>query len=248
MKIKETHPNVQFFVPLRNKKWFLDCGIHSVTELDWWEERDIHLSSASSSRVDDDKAKKIVVPNGGTADQSETTTNRSSGSSSSDISARIGCLPCQHTSARGPFDRGKTLWASWSVESGGKKVWDTGYRAVPDLPKEVDDYGPEHDYPHCPAFKQIGDLRGPFDLGLIPIGAYDPRWIMSPMHANPFDSVNIFLDTKCHRALGIHWGTWVLTEEDVLEPPRLLRKALKQKNLPEKDVFDVCDIGDSRVF
>ena len=53
---------------------------------------------------------------------------------------------------------------------------DTGYRAVPDLPKEIDDYGPEHQYPHCPVFKQIGDLRGPFDLGLIPIGAYDPRW------------------------------------------------------------------------
>ena len=47
---------------------------------------------------------------------------------------------------------------------------------MPDLAKDVDDYGPEHDYPHCPAFKQIGDLRGPFDLGLIPIGAYDPRW------------------------------------------------------------------------
>lgn len=96
-----------------------------------------------------------------------------------DIEVKISCLPCQHTSARTPFDRGKTLWASWSVESGGKKVWfggDTGYRSVPELAKMVDDYGPGHDYPHCPAFKQIGDLRGPFHLGLIPIGAYDPRW------------------------------------------------------------------------
>lgn len=69
---------------------------------------------------------------------------------------------------------------------------------------------------------------------------------MSPMHANPFDSVNIFIDTKCKRALGIHWGTWVLTEEDVLEPPKLLKEALKWKNLPETGVFDVCDIGESR--
>lgn len=66
-----------------------------------------------------------------------------------------------------------------------------------------------------PAFAEIGELRGPFDLGLIPIGAYDPRWIMSPMHANPYDSVNIFQDTKCKRALGMHWGTWVLTTEEV---------------------------------
>ena len=64
---------------------------------------------------------------------------------------------------------------------------DTGYRAVPELPKGVDEYGPDQHYPHCPAFKDIGYLRVPFDLGLIPIGAYDPRWIMSPMHANPFD-------------------------------------------------------------
>jgi len=66
------------------------------------------------------------------------------------------------------------------------------------------------------------------------------------MHANPFDSVNIFVDTKCKRALGIHWGTWVLTEEDVLEPPKLLREALRWKNIPETGVFDVCDIGESR--
>lgn len=66
--------------------------------------------------------------------------------------------------------------------------------------------------PYCPAFKQIGEHRGPFDLGLIPIGAYTPRFIMSPMHANPTDSVHIFLDTRCDKALGMHHGTWVLTE------------------------------------
>jgi L-ascorbate metabolism protein UlaG (beta-lactamase superfamily) len=68
------------------------------------------------------------------------------------------------------------------------------------------------------------------------------------MHANPFDSVNIFADTKCKHALGIHWGTWVLTEEDVLEPPKLLKEALKKKGIPETGVFDICDIGESREF
>lgn len=71
---------------------------------------------------------------------------------------------------------------------------------------------------------------------------------MSPMHANPFDSVNIFVDTKCTKAMGIHWGTWVLTTEDILEPPMLLKKAMKQKGLPDTGVFDVCDIGESRDF
>ncbi len=71
---------------------------------------------------------------------------------------------------------------------------------------------------------------------------------MSPMHANPFDSVNIFKDTKCKRAMGIHWGTWVLTEEDVLEPPQLLKKALAKSGIAEEGVFDVCEIGESREF
>ena len=125
---------------------------------------------------------------------------------------------------------------------------DTGYRTVPKLPVGSDDYDPKLQYPHCPAFAQIGALRGPFDLGLIPIGAYEPRFIMSSMHANPFDSVNIFTDTKCRRALGMHWGTWVLTEEAVLEPPRILKAALKAKSIPETGVFDICDIGESREF
>ncbi|KAI9821404.1 MAG: hypothetical protein M1832_003411 [Thelocarpon impressellum] len=214
MALAKAHPGLHFFVPLGLKKWFQECGIEKATELDWWDQRDITLSA------------------GETSDEG--------------IRATIGCLPCQHTSARTLSDKGVTLWASWSVENGGKKVWfggDTGYRAVPELPRDVDDYGPDHDYPHCPAFAQIGESRGPFDLGLIPIGA-----IMSPMHANPFDSVNIFADTKCKRAMGIHWGTWVLTEEDVLEPPQLLKQALKRKGIAETGVFDVCDIGESRVF
>lgn len=69
---------------------------------------------------------------------------------------------------------------------------DTGYRAVPQLPVGVDDYGEEYkDLPVCPAFKQIGELRGPFDLGLIPIGAYWPRWYVYP----PPPTVSVFFTT-----------------------------------------------------
>ncbi|OXV11639.1 hypothetical protein Egran_00600 [Elaphomyces granulatus] len=230
MEISKRHPNCHFFVPLGNKQWFNDAGINNVTEMDWWEERDVTLSPSHAAEV---------------AQPGE------SASQGADIKARVGCLPCQHTSARSPFDRDKTLWSSWYVESGGRKVYfagDTGYRAVPELPEGVDDYGADHDYPICPAFKQVGEYKGPFDLGLIPIGAYQPRWIMSPMHADPHDAVNIFRDTGCKRALGMHWGTWVLTEEDVLEPPKKLREALKRHDIPETGVFDICNIGESREF
>ncbi|KAK3075107.1 hypothetical protein LTR53_001861 [Teratosphaeriaceae sp. CCFEE 6253] len=223
-KISQLHPNAHYFVGLGNKAWFKNMGMKDshVTEMDWWEEKELKLSPAQRGE--------------GSAKQA-------------DIAATIGCLPCQHTSARTPFDKARTLWASWSIASGGKSVWfggDTGYRTVPALPKNEFDYGEKYAHlPHCPAFAQIGALRGPFDLGLIPIGAYDPRWIMSPMHANPYDSVNIFADTKCRRALGIHWGTWVLTSEEVMEPPKVLKQALKWKGL-DADAFGTCDIGESR--
>ncbi|GES61884.1 dioxygenase [Aspergillus terreus] len=231
-EISERHPNCHFFAPLGNKEWFTCSGIENMTELDWWEERDIALSPSK--------------PTG-----TEVTEPANNSAALADIQARISCLPCQHTSNRGLFDRGKTLWSSWAIESGGRKVYfagDTGYRAVPELPDDVDDYAPEYNFPTCPAFKKVGEFRGPFDLGLIPIGAYKPRWFMSPMHANPHDAVNIFKDTKCKRALGMHWGTWVLTEEDVLEPPKKLREALRTNEIPEEGVFDVCDIGESREF
>lgn len=232
-EIFKRHPNCHFFAPLGNKQWFAESGIHNVTELDWWEQRDISLSPLETS------AAEVSAP------------GASPGSGPADIQARISCLPCQHTTNRGLFDRCKTLWASWSVESGGRKVYfagDTGYRTVPELPDHVDDHAEEYTFPSCPAFKQVGQHRGPFDLGLIPIGAYKPRFFMSPMHADPHDAVQIFQDTKCRRALGMHWGTWVLTEEDVLEPPKLLKEALKKHEIPEEGVFDVCDIGESREF
>lgn len=241
-EVSTRFPNCHFFVPLGNKKWFVECKIQQCTELDWWDEVDFTLTPQSPSSNDS----KPEISDVDTAQPSPNT-----------ITARISCLPCQHIANRGLFDRGATLWSSWSVTSGTagtsqppKSVYfggDTGYRAVPESSDGKDDWSEEYSHlPICPAFKEIGKHRGPFDLGLIPIGAYMPRWIMSPMHSNPRDSVEIFRDTGCKRALGIHWGTWVLTEEDVLEPPRLLKQALQHHGIPTEGVFDVCDIGESR--
>lgn len=106
MKIQKRFPNVHFFVPLGNKKWFLDSGIHNATELDWWESRDLALTIM-------EEGKKDVAATEGAAKPSDPES----------ITATIGALPCQHISARTPFDKAHTLWASWMVESGGKKIY-----------------------------------------------------------------------------------------------------------------------------
>ncbi|KAK8846808.1 hypothetical protein IAR55_005896 [Kwoniella newhampshirensis] len=163
-------------------------------------------------------------------------------------STKIICTPAQHASARTPFDKDKSLWSSWALkDEAGASVWfggDTGYctmhidsHSLDDLPKGG----------VCPAFKEIGERLGPFTLGLIPIGAYDPRIAMSPLHAAPIDSVRMYTDTKCQNAVAIHWGTFRMTPEDFDEPPRFLEDAKKKVGLQDES-FQVCAIGESRGF
>ncbi|KAK7956957.1 uncharacterized protein PG986_006179 [Apiospora aurea] len=254
--IQNNHPDAHFFVGLGLAKWFHQSGIENVTEMDWWQDVELTLTPKSSSPAPntDEKAKGAATsaaPSPSPATASSTTP------APAPISARFSCLPCQHRSGRGILDQMNTLWCSWAVSSGPtpettKSVWfggDTGYRSVPKVAEGADDYGPEYAaLPVSPQFGQIGALRGPFDLGLIPIGAYAPRHIFSHMHCNPHDAVEIFRDTKCKRAMAIHHGTWALTAEDVKEPPRLLREALKRRGIAEEGVFDTCDPGETREF
>lgn len=229
-EVKARFPQAHFFVGLGLAGWFRESGVDNVTEMDWWEDAEV-----------------TVKPDDDDSDGAE------------DITATISCLPAQHGSARGPFDHEKTLWCSWVVKSATRSVYfagDTGYRSVPAaVAASSGGEDATHDYgeglahlPTNPDFAQVGALRGPFDVGLIPIGAYAPRLLMSPLHACPADAVEIFRDTRCRAALAIHWGTWALTSEAVMEPPVRLREALRKRGIAEEGVFDICDIGETRVF
>ncbi|KAK0452177.1 N-acyl-phosphatidylethanolamine-hydrolyzing phospholipase D [Desarmillaria tabescens] len=161
-----------------------------------------------------------------------------------DTSFKLTCTPAQHFTGRGIHDQGKTLWASWVAEGeGGKKVYfagDTGYRSVKDGEAE-------EERPTCPVFKEIGERFGGFDLAMIPIGAYEPRWFMSTIHCAPQDSVRIFKDVKAKKAVAMHWGTWILTTEEVTEPPKRLAEECKKIGIEEGD-FLVSDIGETKYF
>lgn len=125
----------------------------------------------------------------------------------------IACVPAQHFAARGLFDRNKTHWCGWVIRSGDRSIYfagDTGY---------------------CPVFQEIGRRFGGFDLALIPIGAYRPRWLMRPMHVNPAEAVQIHLDVRSRQSVACHWGTFALTDEPPNEPPAALRTELRRRAL-----------------
>ena len=72
---------------------------------------------------------------------------------------------------------------------------------------------------------------------MIPIGAYEPRWFMSASHANPEEAVQIYRDLGATGAfVPMHWGTFRLTFEDPLEPPKRLIAAWQTAGLPEHDL------------
>lgn len=70
---------------------------------------------------------------------------------------------------------------------------------------------------------------------------------MSPIHCAPQDSVRLFKDIRAKRALGMHWGTWILTTEDVTEPPSRLASECKKAGI-EEGAFSVCEIGETLFF
>jgi N-acyl-phosphatidylethanolamine-hydrolysing phospholipase D len=85
-------------------------------------------------------------------------------------------------------------------------------------------------------------MGGSFDIALIAVGAYAPRWFMKDQHVDPTDAVQIHLDLKAKRSIGVHWGTFTLTDESLDQPPKDLAMARAAKDLP-KDAFDVLAIG-----
>lgn len=124
------------------------------------------------------------------------------------------CLPAQHWTRRG-LDTGRRLWSSWLVRSSAGSLYFCG------------------DSGYCPAFADIRERVGAPDIALMPIGAYEPRWFMKPAHMNPEDAVQAFIDLGARDFVAMHWGTFHLTDEPMLEPPVRTRSAWHTRNLPD---------------
>lgn len=135
-------------------------------------------------------------------------------------------LPVKHWSQRTFVDRNRTLWAGWLVDVGDFRFFHAG------------DSGYSND------FKDIGARYADIDVAAIPIGAYDPRWFMKDAHMDPEEAVQVFLDLNADKAVGMHWGTFILTDEEMDEPPLKLAEALEAKGI-ESDRFTVMQHGET---
>lgn len=101
----------------------------------------------------------------------------------------------------------------------------------------------------CPAFKEIGEKHGPFDLALLPIGCYSPRPFMSPVHCSPDDSIEIHKDVRSKKSIGMHYGTirggLSAQYEDVREPPQLWKESCEKAGLKWGEEIGLCDLGET---
>lgn len=138
-------------------------------------------------------------------------------------------VPSRHWSARTLGDRSETLWGGWVVKT------------VDNAAKPFSFYY-AGDTGYSPDFKDIGKRFGGFDLSLIPIGAYAPRWFMSGQHVDPEEAVKIHEDVHSKKSIGVHWGTFELADDPLDEPPRLLKEAVRKAGLPD-DAFVVLHHG-----
>ena len=144
---------------------------------------------------------------------------------------RVGCVPAQHFSGRGLADRDRSLWCGWTLHAADGA---DGADGTSDAPAPgIFDAG---DTGLHPEFGAIARACGPFALALLPIGAYAPRWFMRPIHCDPDDAVAAHAalsdaQAESHPTLprptlgGMHFGTFVLTDEPVDEPPARTRAA-----------------------
>ncbi|MDE2271884.1 MAG: MBL fold metallo-hydrolase [Xanthomonadaceae bacterium] len=111
---------------------------------------------------------------------------------------RFTATPAQHFSGRTLRDGNRTLWCSWTIDDGERRVFFSG------------------DSGYFDGFAEIGRRFGPFDLTLMETGAYNAEWPYVHMH--PEQTVQAHLDLRGDWLLPIHNGTFDLSVHPWHEP------------------------------
>ncbi len=142
---------------------------------------------------------------------------------------KITFLPAVHWSKRSLTDMNKTLWGNFLIEYKNKKILfacDTGYGNI---------------------YKELGNKYGPIDLTMINIGAYDfrPMFDKSVYHTTPEEALEVARDLRSKKVLGMHWGTFVLSLEPIMEPPVRFKNSAEKYGFKKDDalVFKIGQIS-----
>ena len=141
----------------------------------------------------------------------------------------VTALPAVHFSSRSLFDRNETLWTGYSISDGHTRIYfsgDTGYYSI---------------------FKDPGRRYGPFDLGLVPIGAYKRASNLKSTHTTPEEAVRLGRDLGIKTLVPMHWGTLVLSYEPPFEPPIRFRKAGLASGFSDERLWKMA-VGETRVL
>jgi L-ascorbate metabolism protein UlaG (beta-lactamase superfamily) len=134
---------------------------------------------------------------------------------------RIQSVPAVHFAGRGLFDRNKSLWCGYIITCPNGIIYFAGDTA----------FG-NH-------FSQIRERFGTPRLALLPIGAYEPRWFMSPVHMAPEEAITAHKILGSRTSIAIHHGTFQLANDAIDTAKRQLVAA----SAPES--FLILDNGQS---
>lgn len=140
----------------------------------------------------------------------------------------VTCVPARHFSGRGFTDRNRRLWAGFVVEGKTRRFYHAGDTALFD------------------GFAEIGRRLGPLDLAALPIGAYEPRAMMGPVHLSPEEAVRAALALGARATVGMHFGTFDLSDEPLDEPPRRFLAEAARHGLGQSTF--VMAVGETRGF
>ncbi len=121
---------------------------------------------------------------------------------SSDGSFTCTAAPARHFSGRIIFDDCETLWTSWIITGKSHRVFFCGDTGM---------------FPH---FKDMGHQYGPFDMTILPIGAYDSCW--PDIHLTPEQAIEAHEMLNGDILIPIHWGTFNLAPHAWFDPPQRL--------------------------
>ncbi len=136
-------------------------------------------------------------------------------------------LPAYHWSRRLGQKYNSTLWNGYLITFENKKIFFSGDTAFGNI------------------FREIGNNFGPFDLSIVPIGAYEPREMMKSSHCTPEEAVDITRMLKSRNILGMHWGTIRLSAEDPWVPPKKFINYAKSKGYKSENIWKLA-IGETR--